>query len=122
MGYRSDVTFAFYADPDKPEMMPAIKLWVEENWPREADPFIESHDDIITAKYDDVKWYTDFDYVKDVWVAIERFEEAFDTEDFDTRRACWEYARVGEDKTDLDTGGSMYHRYRVGISVSITID
>jgi hypothetical protein len=42
MGYRSDVTFAFYAKPDKPEMLPAIRLWVEENWSREGDPFIES--------------------------------------------------------------------------------
>jgi len=122
MGYRSDVTFAFYADPDKPEMFPAIKLWVEENWPREADPFIESRDGIITVKYDDVKWYDDFDYVKDVWADIERFEAAFNTEDFETHCACWEYARVGEDRTDLDTSGSMYHHYRVGISVSITVD
>ena len=122
MGYRSDVTFAFYADADKPEMFPAIKLWVEENWPRGGDPFIEPLTDIITVKYDDVKWYDDFDYVKDVWVAIERFEEAFDTEDFNTRRASWEYARVGEERTDLDSGGSAYHHYRVGISVSITVD
>jgi hypothetical protein len=103
-------------------MFSAIKLWVEENWPREADPFIESRDGIITVKYDDVKWYDDFDYVKDVWAAIERFEAAFNTEDFETHRAHWEYARVGEGISDLDTGGSAYHHYRVGIRREIVID
>jgi hypothetical protein len=122
MGYCSDVVFAFYADPGKPEMMPAIKLWVEENWSRDGDPFIESNDGIITVKYDDVKWYDDFDYVRAAWDDIKRFEEAFDTEDFDTRRACWEYARVGEDAHDIETGGSAYHHYRVGIRREIVID
>jgi hypothetical protein len=121
MGYRSDVTFAFYAKPDKPEMFPAIKLWVEENWSREGDPFIESHDDIILVKYDDVKWYEDFDFVKTAWDDTTLFEQAFDTEDFETHRACWEYARVGEDITDLDTGGSAYHHYRLDIQRSITV-
>jgi len=120
MGYRSDVTFAFY--PKDSEMFPAIKLWEEENWPRGGDPFIEPLTNTILVKYDDVKWYDDFDYVKDVWADIERFEAAFNTEDFETHCACWEYARVGEDVTDLDTGGSAYHHYRVGIRREIVID
>jgi len=122
MGYRSDVTFAFYANPNKLEMFPAIKLWVEENWPRGGDPFIEPLTDIITAKYDHVKWYDDFDYVKDVWATIERFEAAFDTEEHQTYRACWEFARVGEGISDLDMGGSAYHHYRVDIRREIVVD
>ena len=121
MGYRSDVVFAFYANPDKPDMMPAIKLWVEENWSRDGDPFIESHDSIITAKYDDVKWYDDYGYVQAAWEDIKRFEAAFDTEEYQTYRACWEFARVGEDATDLDVGGSMYREYRLDIQRSIAI-
>jgi len=121
MGYLSDVVFAFYADPGKPEMMPAIKLWVEENWSRDGDPFIESNDGIILVKYDCVKWYNDFDFVKAAWDATTLFEQAFDTDEFDTRRACWEYARVGEDAHDIETGGSAYHHYRLDIQRSITV-
>jgi hypothetical protein len=121
MGYRSDVTFAFYAKPDKSEMLPAIRLWVEENWSREGDPFIEPLTDIILVKYDDVKWLSGTPLVDNAWDAINLFEQAFDTEDFETHRACWEYARVGEDITDLDTGGSAYHHYRLDIQRSITV-
>ena len=121
MGYRSDVVFAFYAHHAKPEMMPAIKLWVEENWSRDGDPFIESNDGIILVKYDWVRWYEDSDFVKAAWDATTLFEQAFDTEDFKNHRAHWEYARVGEDVPDIDARGSAYHPHRLDIQRSITV-
>ena len=121
MSYFSDVTFAFYAHPDKPEMLPAIKLWVEENWPRVPNPIIESRDDIIVVKYYEVLWYEDTDFVVAVWDAVRLFEEVFDTEIFETHRAHWEFARVGQDVGDIETGGSSYIHYRVDIQRTITI-
>jgi hypothetical protein len=79
--------------------------------------------DIILVKYDDVKWLSEDAAFVDRrrGTHTTRFEQAFDTEDFETHRACWEYARVGEDITDLDTGGSAYHHYRLDIQRSITV-
>ena len=123
MGYRSDVTFAFYSKERKPELFPAIKLWVEENWPDDAISSIEVlHDTgIILVKYESVKWYDGFDYVTAAWAATEQFDEAFDTASYEDHRACWDYVRIGEEDDDTERGGSEYREYRLGVERSIIV-
>ena len=119
MGYRSDVMFAFYS-ANETETSEVVS-WIEQHWPK-AWCTILPDDDIITVKYDDVKWYDDADYVQAAWAVVREFEEAFNTEEWEPRfRANWEMVRIGEDDEDIERGGSMYREYRLGIRREITV-
>jgi hypothetical protein len=106
MGYRSDVMFAFYSAGETETS--EIAAWIE-------------HDDIITVKYDDVKWYDDYEYVQAAWAAAREFDEAFYTEEHATHKAHWEMVRIGEDDDDTERGGSMHREHRLGIRREIEI-
>lgn len=123
MGYRSNVTFAFYPKEEKPELFPVIKLWVEENWPKDDPSSIEVRHDtgIILVKYEDVKWYDGFNYVDAAWAATKQFDETFDTASYEDHQACWDYVRIGEDNDDNEAGGSEYREYRLGVERSIIV-
>lgn len=122
MGYRSDVMFAFYPKSGHDELFPAIKLWVEENWPKDEEfCTFGTKGNMVLVKYDAVKWYANFDKKK-AWDATTLFEGNFDTEDYEQHRAHWEFVRVGEDLVDIEQGGSSYHDYRLGVSRTIEVD
>lgn len=119
MGYRSEVVFAFYPKDDA--MLPAIKLWVDENWPKDW-PDIETKNGMVVIRYTDVKWYDDHDFVKEADAALERFDETFNTEDYENHLANWDYVRIGVDLDDTEQGGSTYRDCRVRVERSIVID
>ena len=123
MGYRSDVTFAFYPRERKSELFPVIKLWVEENWPKDDIYSIEVQHDtgVILVRYESVKWYDGFDFVNAAWAATKQFDETFDTASYADHQACWEYVRIGEDNDDTERGGSDYREYRLGVERSIVV-
>ena len=118
MGYYSDVMFAFY--PAGETETSEVVSWIEQHWPQEIDCTILPDDDIITVKYDDVKWYDDADYVQAAWAVVREFEAAFNTEEWPPR-AHWEMVRIGEDDDDTERGGSMYREYRLNIRREITV-
>ncbi len=120
MGYRSDVMFAFY--PAGETETSEIAAWIDKHWPKAWCSIFEYDDHpLVTVKYDDVKWYDDYEYVQSAWAAVREFEEAFNTEEHATHRAHWEMVRIGEDDDDTERGGSMYREYRLGIRREIEI-
>ncbi len=129
MGYRSYVTFAFYPKSEHDDLFPAIKLWVDENWPKTDGSDYEicytetrPESNLVLVTYEDIKWYDDYDFVKKAWAATRLFEEAFDTETYETHRAHWEYVRMGEGSDDVEEGGSSFRDYRVGVERRIVVN
>lgn len=120
MGFRGDVVFAFYPKDDA--KLPAIKLWVDENWPKDnGEPDIETKNGMVVVRYTDM-WYGEYDYMKTAWAATHRFDETFNTEDYENHLASWDYVRIGEELDDIEQGGSSFRQYRVGVERSIVID
>jgi hypothetical protein len=122
MGYRSDVALVFY--PNNEENYPALKLWFDEVYPHKEA--IEVFDADIQAvegchvlvSYSCVKWYDDFEHVKEVRKVIENYEAAFLAckEDY---VGAWEFVRVGEDWTDIEHEYSASSQHRLGVSREI---
>ena len=118
MGYRSNVCAIFYAR--KPEHYPAIKLFVEENFPAVDDYELftkTEHPEKLMLEYraEDVKWYDSFKIVQDTEAFLNKFEEMFDSEDSEIKGA-YEFARIGEDMEDNDRRDSHSTDYFLGIN------
>ena len=120
MGYRSNVSYVFYTL--KPDVVPfaAIKLWFEENYPKEDYGAIDMGNDYIRVNYYDVKWYDAYDDVEDVRRAVENFAAAFDTDNNEC--VAYESVRVGEETTDIEHDGSAHSEWRLGVSREIYFD
>ena len=110
MGYRSSVTMLLYGEEKD---FPILKLWVDEN----LMPALEKNDWVSSESYReevfqrgadkgyafefaDVKWYESYEDVQAVEQAWEKFLETFDPED--TPDLCAEFARIGEDYSDVE--------------------
>jgi hypothetical protein len=116
MGYSSQVRIIFYAR--NPEHYPAIKLFVEENFPDEGGMFDKTeHPEKLMLEYraEDVKWYDGYTSVREVHEFLTKFGELFDSEDSELEGA-YEYARIGEDTNDLEHEGSPSSDWFLGIS------
>ena len=136
MGYRSDVKIAFYLTDgtfdhppteDNPILpFAALKLWFDENYPvQEAkDDWgveIEHGNDYILLSYTDVKWYPDYDHVKAVESAFEKFSEVFRS-DGREHRAQFEFVRIGEQDDDIERESSSYSDHRLNVERSILFE
>jgi hypothetical protein len=119
MGYRSDVTYVFYTM--KPDVVPfaAIKLWFDENFAKKVKypDKIETGDDWIMVHWEGVKWYDDFDEVKDTRNATVLFAETFEADNTDN--VAWEMVEVGEDINDIKHEGSVHATFRLDVSREI---
>ena len=119
MGYRSNVCVIFYAR--KPEHYPAIKLFVEENFPAKEDDWEmftkTEHPERCMLEYraEDVKWYPGYGGVQAVDKFLGKFEELFDSEGSEIEGA-YEFARIGEDMEDAEHSGSPANDYFLGIT------
>ena len=136
MGYRSDVHILFYVgdrwvgDPEgklPPETIPIgpfalIKLWFDENFPKDDDATVEIGKDYIYVRYEDVKWYEDYEDVKAVNKATASFDECFNTGDFDHMTGMWEMVRLGENDDDLERSGSPHHDWRLQARREVLLD
>lgn len=118
MGYRSDVTIAFYSRDNANLPGAMLKLWFDENYPhKEAegwDAKITRGSDYVLIQYYAVKWYSGYLHVDAVNRAIHNFEDAFDTSEEHTA-AAYELIRIGEDHGDLVAERSDYADYHVGV-------
>lgn len=131
MGYRSDVVYVFYTKRDHAKTFPLLKLWFDENYPKDG-PIAELDTDgrtFIRVTYESVKWYDGYTEVVEVEEAIERFNETFEANSeasakdqdaqLDISAFAWEMVRIGEELNDTTHDGSAWHDYRLDVSRSI---
>lgn len=120
MGYRSDVTIAFYARQDKQKNFPLLKLWFDENYPKLDFGEVEEGHDYIVVRYEGVKWYEGYADVDNVGRAVDLFAATFNVNEKDD--FAYETVRVGEELTDIEEHASAYTDYRLGVSRTIHFD
>ena len=115
MGYRSEVRAAFYTTHK--EEWPTLKIFVEENFPKDLDEDLH----LITSQgmwgYDynatDIKWYDNYPEIK----AFDKFVEVFEDIAGEMQELksvggqvyhepinhwAWEFIRVGEESHDVE--------------------
>lgn len=118
MGYRSDVSVAFYSRNTEHLPFASLKFWFDETYHKqdalEWDADIETGDDFILITYTSVKWYPNYRHVKAVRTAIDKFDEAFDCVELDGV-GSWEVVEVGEELDDCKEERSGYSDYRLGV-------
>jgi hypothetical protein len=106
MGYRSDVMAVFYTT-DKEEF-PLLKLFVEENFPKEElgalEPLESERYFGFLFEAESVKWY---DGYGDVGM-FEAFSTKFRELGEDKKTWHDEFVRIGEDFNDIDVHRSMF--------------
>ena len=121
MGYRSDVSIAFYTTNTETLPLIAIKLWFDENFPKELPPEeVEVGDDYILARYEGYKWYPGYEEVRMVEAAVTLFGDTFECDE--EGAAHWETVRVGEELNDIEHDSSPYAGYRLSVSRMIHFD
>jgi hypothetical protein len=123
MGYRSDVSIAFYTLAKDKLPFAALKLWFDENYAKtcpEPD-HIDTGDDHIVVQYHDWKWYESYPEIRAVNAAMYLFDETFDTGNSDSH-AAREFVRVGEQSGDVEEDRSDYHEYRLTVQRSINFE
>ena len=118
MGYRSDVTFAFYTRNQEAVPFAALKLWFDENYPHseattEWEARIETGDGWITVEYRDVKWYPGYTHVDAVDRAVRTFIDTFEANDKDN--VAFEQVRVGEETDDIEEDRTNYCDYLLSV-------
>ena len=123
MGYRSEITAVFYTC-EKDEW-PLLKLFVDENFPKDlAECLSEECEEPrkrwgFVFRVEDTKWYESFPEVRE----FEQFEEKFVAmgKCKDGTWSC-EFARIGEDYTDIETRSSDHADYVLRVERRIEID
>ena len=109
MGYRSDVVIAFYSTRDK--QIPFAKLWLKENLPQHKslkDCFTELNAGYL-FEVEGVKWYEDYEDVKQVLKFMEDFIEMFCRDDDPDAYGACEFVRVGEELEDIEVTTYGHH-------------
>jgi hypothetical protein len=110
MGYRSDITAVFYAKGA--DEWPLLKLFFAENFPKDLEENLEEvhhgNRSGFMLRVSDTKWYESFPEVRE----FEEFEEKF-KEMEKCANGTWacEFARIGEDYTDIENRSSDYADY-----------
>lgn len=120
MGYRSEVAAAFYVT--KKENFPALKLWLDENFPiEEFKHEITWFSRGMLLHCHDVKWYDSYAEVVKFDKAVDMFRDVIlDDNKLD---AGYEFVRIGENYDDIETyeGGAPQCLITVNRSISIDI-
>ena len=108
MGYRSEVCAIFYCPK---EDYPVMKLFMDENEPKDNQLFDKSNEDyyevcdlgdkmMVKFLFPDIKWYETYPEV----IAFMEFIKAF-AKIANSGSSTWEYEfiRIGEEYEDIDT-------------------
>lgn len=124
MGYRSEVTAAFYVHKIHEHDWPALKLFVDENFPEELKESLrekksDMHHGYIFSE-SDVKWYTDYPEI----VAFNRFVSNYlEIADGENDLGwAYEFVRIGEDANDIEETSSDGADYVLRVVRSIETD
>jgi hypothetical protein len=117
MGYRSDVHAVFYTT-DK-EKWPVLKLYIDENFPKELMELEEIDDPRVGGYYFqelDTKWYDSFPDVQNFVSFVDEFRSQINEKEH-AKDWCYEFVRIGEDINDVqevyDGAGVMWSLLRV---------
>ncbi len=121
MGYRSEIKAVFYTD-DK-EKWPVLKLYLDENFPNEwsLEPIESKHCYGYVFSAEDVKWYPSYTDV----AAFNKFVDAYRdliSSGEDSPPWVYEFVRIGEDTTDIETDSEGNCSYLLTVSRSIETD
>lgn len=128
MGYRSEVTIVFYSRGAGAIPYPALKLWVDENYPvkeavTEWEAKLETDEETyLMLTYDHVKWYDGYSHVTAVQRALGLFCETFDEAGPEEAVAAYEFVRIGEETEDIQENRSDWSDYRLGVRREVTFD
>jgi hypothetical protein len=122
MGYRSDVKAVFYTS-DK-EQWPALRLFVDENFPEEFKYCLEVIGSSTYCGYvfscESVKWYSNYSDVAE----FNKFTEAY-TELIDGEAGLpwvYEFIRIGEDTEDIEAVSAGAADYVLQVRRTIDCD
>jgi hypothetical protein len=120
MGYHSDVMAVFYTT-DKEEF-PLLKLFVEENFPKEElgalEPLESERYFGFLFEAEDVKWYDGFGDVGMFHAFSNKFRE------LGRDKKTWhdEFVRIGEDFNDIDVHTSMFSEGLLQVRREIVVE
>jgi hypothetical protein len=123
MGYRSEITAVFYTN--KKDEWPLLKLFVDENFPKDLADCLRVECEETRGRWgfvfrvDDYKWYESYPEVQ----AFNEFEKRFTAME-KCQEGTWafEFARIGEDYTDIEDRSSDYADYVLNIARSIEVN
>lgn len=106
MGYRSNVKAVFYTS-DK-EQWPALRLFVDENFPEELKGNLEVIGSSTYCGYvfscEDVKWYDSYPDVIAYNKCVEAYTDLIENAEGDEELPwVYEFIRIGEDTDDIET-------------------
>jgi hypothetical protein len=119
MGYRSDVTAAFYAAQEKD--FGALKVWIASNFPvNEFAKNIRWFNRGMVVEMQFVKWYDEFKDVQAFNAAVSKFRTFI--EEHPKLGLAYEYARVGESQDDIETEAEGECEWLVNIQRAITVE
>ena len=127
MGYRSEVKAVFYAPKEK---WAALKLYVDENFPTVGD-LIKDEDlqEVETDSYcgylfeqDDVKWYPNYAEVIAFTAFVSAFLELAEGDNAEALDWNYEFVRLGEDYSDIETVYSNNASYLLGVRREIEVN
>jgi hypothetical protein len=119
MGYRSDGSIVFYATI--PENHAAVKLWVDENFPKENFAYEERRSDgrtLMVFSFDGWKWYESYPEIQAANEAMEAFCVLFDSDDVKVQGAM-EFIRLGEEVEDIEMRRSNHAEGLLTVNRSI---
>lgn len=103
MGYRSDVHALFYTMTK--EDLPLLKLFMDENYPKDLHELEEISSNCIygyEVKYDNVKWYSDYDDVKAFDAFRAKYSALIDAQEENGKEWAFEFIRIGEETEDVE--------------------
>ena len=109
MGYRSDVHALFYTTTK--EEWPLLKLFMDENFPFDKldEPKVIERKHLwgYEVKYEDVKWYSDYEDVKAFDAFKTKYLALLDAQEENGKEWAFEFIRIGEDTEDVECENSM---------------
>jgi hypothetical protein len=116
MGYRSDGKIFFYALDE--QNFPLVKLWVDENFPKEDFEREEFKDGVCFAFYG-WEWYSDYEIVERTEAAFKLFDSVFNAEE--APLCAYELVRVGEEAQDIEYYVSLHAEGRLQVNREIVV-
>ena len=124
MGYQSEVTAVFYVHKMNEHDWPALKLFVDENFPKELVESLReqksSHHHGYIFSESGVKWYTDYPEVKAFNRFVSNYLEIADGEN--DLGWAYEFVRIGEDANDVEETQSDNADYVLRVARTTEID
>ena len=117
MGYRSEVKLAFYTSNESQIPFAAVKLWFDENYPKNEHCDVEMGNNYVLVSYEQWKWYDGYPEIQAVYDAITKFTETFNANE--DSGAHYEMIRVGEEAADIDRNQSDWCQWLLNVERTI---